>query len=135
MWARLLNWFTGGVIDKAIAGAVAWKTSQTEVDKETIAASIEHAKLAVEQQRLDAEHWLTRLVRPLFAIPVGVYYAKLFLWDKVAGRVLVEVYGWDRAWFVTDPLSPEMFTVSQTDIAAFFGTVAALEIAKRFSRR
>lgn len=53
---------------------------------------------------------INAIVRSLFAAPVAIYYAKLFLWDKVLG------------WGATDPLSADLTHVAWVIIGFYFLT-------------
>ena len=64
--------------------------------------------------------WLTRSVRPAIGWAVVVLLWKLLVFDKALGQ-------WTNG--STDPLSPEIWSVVQTVIYAYFGARAAEKIA------
>jgi len=52
--------------------------------------------------------WVTAMIRPMIAWPIGIYMWKVIVWDKVLG------------WGVTDPLSPEFTQWAGIVITAYF---------------
>ena len=58
----------------------------------------------------------------LFVFPLGIYYAKVIVWDKVLG------------WGVTDPIDPNMWGVFLAVVGSYFGLSAIDRIAKVFRR-
>ena len=111
----------------------AWKTKQNaQTDQERIRADVTveaiKAELGAQQEAraiLIAEQgrWYTAIIRPLFALPFVIYIWKLVVWDKVLGLGS------------TDPLSPELWSVLTTIIAAFFIGRSAEKIASTFTSR
>jgi hypothetical protein len=76
-------------------------------DSERIAAEVELAKLDSRlKSQLIGGKWIT-LIQILWAAPFVIYNAKLVVWDKVLKLG------------VTDPLSPELYSL-QMMIAGFF---------------
>lgn len=66
---------------------------------------------------------INAIIRALFAAPVALYYAKIFLWDKVLGLG------------VTDPLSPELHHVAQIVIGFYFVAEGGTMIARVMKRK
>jgi len=60
---------------------------------------------------------LTRMVRPLFAIPFILFTWKVIVWDKLLG------------WGVTDALDPKMWGVFMAIVIAYFGGRSAERVA------
>ena len=85
-------------------------------------AQINEARDALAQQVVIAEQgrWWTAIVRPLIALPFGVFLWKVVIWDTVLK------YGH------TDPLTPEMYNVMSVVISAYFGSYAVESAAKIF---
>lgn len=111
MLGLILNALTGGVA-RELAGAFNAR-EQAKTDAERIAADERIAALRNlrDVQMAEAGSPINAIVRALFAIPVALYYAKIFLIDKTLG-----------AWFQTstDPLSPELTYVSTAVIGFYF---------------
>lgn len=114
MFATLLSWLAGGgisAIGKQLNRAYELKVNATN-DAERIEAELQIAQLSARQAVLIAEQgsWLTRWIRPAFALPFVIYNAKIVIWDKVLG------------WGTTDPLSPEFWQLQMIVFGAFFLT-------------
>jgi hypothetical protein len=62
---------------------------------------------------------INSIIRALFALPVAVYYGKIFLWDKVL------------ALGATDALSADLLHVSWVIIGFYFLTEATTKIARK----
>ena len=108
----ILNWLTGGGI-AAIGEQLnqAYKTKMTaQTDETKLEASILIKQLEARQAILLAEqaHWMTRPIRPLFALPFLIYNMKVVVWDKVLGLG------------TTDPLGPEMMQMQLYCFSFYF---------------
>ena len=118
----IINALTGGVA-KEIAGAIKAR-EEAKTDQERIAADERIAKLQNlrDVQIAEAGSPINAIVRALFAVPVALYYAKIFLIDKTLG-----------AWFgtSTDALSPELTYVSTAVIGFYFIYEGVRVIGKR----
>lgn len=81
-------------------------------DGARIQAEIAIKQLEGQQMVLlkEQRHWLTRWIRPAFALPFVVYNAKIIIWDKVLGLG------------TTDPLSPEYWQLQMVIFGAYFLT-------------
>lgn len=81
-------------------------------DSERIEAEKTIAQLEARQAVLIAEqgNWITRWIRPAFAIPFIVYNAKILVWDKVLGLG------------ITDPISAEYWQLQMIVFGAYFLT-------------
>lgn len=114
MLARILSWLAGGGI--AAIGRELNRAYQAKLDAKNDAERIEAekqiAQLQARQSVLIAEQgsWMTRWIRPAFALPFIIYDAKIILWDKVLG------------WGTTDPLSPEFWQLQMIVFGAYFLT-------------
>jgi hypothetical protein len=129
MWSMLLS-FLGGPIINGLLGAyrerlkatntqdqMALTLLQKEVDAD-IAARSEVTKLLIAEQG----NWLTRCIRPLFAMPFIIFAFKVVVWDKVLG------------WGTTDALDPNMWSVFNTIIISYFGATAVERVTRIFKR-
>lgn len=92
------------------------------------ARAAEIAQKALEVDKREAEvnasiivaeqgNALTRMVRPLFAIPFILFTWKVVVWDKMLG------------WGVTDALDPKMWGVFMAIVIAYFGGRSAERVA------
>lgn len=114
IWGAILKFATGGglsgVADR-IGDAYERKLqAQTDSDKMRIDAEID--TLTLQQQVLIAEqgNWMTRWIRPAFALPFVIYDFKIVVWDKVLKLG------------TTDPLSPEFWQLQMIVFGAYFIT-------------
>lgn len=88
-------------------------------DSERIAAEVNIALLnaKLESHRIGGR-WIT-LIQIAWALPFVLYNAKLVVWDKMLG------------WGVTDPLSPELYTLQSVIVGFFFVTSTVRLVAGR----
>lgn len=84
--------------------------ADAETEQQRIAADERLKGLQAKQAVLIAEQAnpITRLVRPLFALPFIIYIWKLVVWDKILG------------WGSTDTLSSNLTNVMMIIIGAYF---------------
>jgi hypothetical protein len=114
MLKLLLSWVTGGglsgVADRI--GDAYERKLQAQTDSEKMQIDAEIATLTLQQQVLIAEqaNWLTRWIRPAFALPFVIYDFKIVVWDKVLKLG------------TTDPLSSEFWQLQMIVFGAFFIT-------------
>lgn len=112
--SHILGGLTGGAI-KAIGGQLT-RAYQAKLDAQNddarIQADIRIKALEAQQSVLINEqgHWLTRWIRPAFALPFVVFNIKVVIWDKVLG------------WGTTDALSPEFWQLQMIVFGAYFLT-------------
>lgn len=112
--SHILGELTGGAI-KAIGGQLT-RAYQAKLDAQNddarIQADIRIKTLEAQQSVLINEqgHWLTRWIRPAFALPFVVFNIKVVIWDKVLG------------WGTTDALSPEFWQLQMIVFGAYFLT-------------
>jgi len=83
---------------------------KAQTDHEKLEADQRIQELQAQQSVLIAEqgNWMTRWIRPAFALPFVIYNAKVVVWDKVLG------------WGVTDPLSSDFAQMQMVMIGAYF---------------
>ncbi len=87
-------------------------------DAERIAADVTIARLEARRaSQAIGGRWIT-LVQIAWALPFVIYNAKLIVWDKVLG------------WGVTDPLSPELYTLQSVIVGFFFVTTTIRGLAR-----
>lgn len=93
---------------------------QAQTDEAKIEADTRIKTLEARRDVLVAEsrHPINALIRMMFALPPAVYFAKLWIWDKVLG------------WGITDPISDDMRYVLMAVIGFYF----LYEIAGRLKR-
>ncbi len=121
MGPLLLALFGGvGALTREIAAAYAARQNALS-DRERIEADVRIEALEARRDVLVAESrspW-NQFVRALYALPPGIYLAKLFLFDKVLGLG------------TTDGLSPLLEGVLWTVVGFYF----VADIAERWRRR
>ena len=88
------------------------KAVDATTERERIEASVVVQQLEARQAILLAEqgHWLTRWIRPAFALPFVIYNFKVIVWDKVFGLG------------VTDDLSSSYWQLQMVVFGAYFLT-------------
>jgi hypothetical protein len=91
-----------------------------------MAVELAERELAVQQAEREAQtqiliaeqgNWVTRSVRPLWALPFILFTWKIIVWDKLLG------------WGVTDALDEKMWSVFMIMVAAYFGGRSAEKVA------
>ena len=106
-----------GFLAKIGIGSIATKIADAyqakqnaQTDREKIAADERIKMLEARRDVMVAEGNtpINAIIRALFALPVAIYYGKLFLWDKVL------------AWGATDPLSPDLQWTARIVIGFYF---------------
>jgi hypothetical protein len=114
MISKILSWLSGGAINaigKQLIHAYEIKVS-AQNDQQRIEADMRIAELSAQQAVLIAEqgNWLTRWIRPAFALPFVIYINKVIVWDMVLG------------WGTTPPLSIQMAQLLTVIAGAYFFT-------------
>lgn len=124
LFARVLNFLSGGIADKVLGAYVQYKTSSTEVDKEAIRAGVERTKAEAALLMAEQGNWVTRSIRPLLALPFIIYWWKLIFWDKVIGSIVHanEGAGWNSLLFQTPALSAELNQIGMVVVGAYMLT-------------
>lgn len=123
MLALLARIGIGSIVDRIAAAYEARQNAET--DQERIAADERIRTLEARRDVMVAESGtpINQIIRLLFALPVAVYYAKLFLWDKVF------------ALGATDPLSPDLTKVAWVIIGFYFLSETTSTVARHWRRR
>lgn len=112
----LTSLFGGGIGDQLRRAYEAKLTAQNDADR--ITADLQIARLEARQaSHAIGGRWIT-LIQIAWALPFVIYNAKLILWDKVLG------------WGVTDPLSPELYTLQSVIVGFFFVTTTIRGLAR-----
>ena len=120
MWTWLISFVTGPIFNKILGTVVDGYKAKLAAGNTTEKIAAELAAQQVLLDKREAElnasvviaeqgHWITRMVRPLFALPFIIFTWKIVLWDKILG------------WGVTDPLDPKMWGVFMLVVGAYFG--------------
>jgi hypothetical protein len=114
MIGTILSWLgSSGIaaIGKELNRAYEMKL-QAKNDSERIEADKLISQLNARQQVLIAEqgNWMTRWIRPAFALPFVIYDFKVIVWDKVLKLG------------TTDPISPEFWQLQMIVFGAYFLT-------------
>lgn len=122
MLAWLASIGIGGIVKQIAAAYEARENAKT--DQERIAADERIKALEARRDVLVAEGRspVNAIIRAMFALPVAIYYGKLFLWDKVLG------------WGATDGLSPELSNIAMIVIGFYFVTDTATRITRIIKR-
>lgn len=115
---------TIGSIVSQLANAYAAR-AKAQTDEARIAADVRIKTLEAKRDVMVSEsgNGINQIVRLLFALPVAIYYAKLFVYDKVL------------ALGSTDALSPELTNIAFTVIGFYFLTEGATSVARIIRRR
>lgn len=110
----IVSWFAssgltsiGDQLNRAWESKLRAQTShdKLEADKTIATLNAQQAVLIKEQGS-----WMTRWIRPAFALPFVVYDFKIVVWDKVLGLG------------TTDALSPEFWQLQMIVFGAYFLT-------------
>lgn len=114
MLATILNFFAGGALKTIRDGIIQARRDALNAknDHERIEAEKLIATLEAQQAILIAEQgsWMTRSIRPMFALPFIIFNFKVIVWDKVIMGGATK----------TDPLSAEMFELQMIVFGAYF---------------
>jgi len=130
----MLGWLASLIGGPLIKGALDAYKARLEAGstKEKLAAELAERELGLQQreaelasQVLIAEqgNWMTRWVRPLWALPFIIFTFKIVVWDKVLGLGS------------TDPIDPNMWSVYMLIAGAYFGGRSAEKIAAILKRK
>jgi hypothetical protein len=128
--AAILKWLGSGVLDRVLAHLEARADSETARERVASEVVIEHVRAEIENRRaardiLVAEQgrWLTSLPRPLFAIPLGIW------WTAVIADSLFH-FDWNVA-----ALPPPLDEWAAAIVAALFLVDGGERIARVFLAR
>lgn len=110
----VLGWLGSGTItsigdqlNTAYARRLEAQTDEAKLEADKEIAHLNHQRDILLREQ---DNWLTRAVRPAFAYPPAIYFAKVYIWDKTLG------------WGSTDPLSPELHNLAMVIVGSYFAT-------------
>lgn len=136
-----MEWILGKLIAAPVIGAIlqpiigglltAQKQKLDAVGShEAVAADLAKRSFDLDQKEAEVNasiviaeqgNWMTRSVRPMFALPFIVFCWKVVVWDKVLG------------WGTTDPLDPRMWGVFMAVVIAYMGGRSAERVADKIA--
>lgn len=109
--------FGGGIPDQLRRAYEARLAAKNDADR--IAAEVDIARLEARQaSHAIGGRWIT-LIQIAWALPFVAYNAKLIVWDKMLGLG------------VTDPLSPELYSLQSVIVGFFFVTTTFRAVVRR----
>lgn len=79
------------------------------------------SEVNAEVVKAEQGNWVTRWVRPAFAMPFVLFTWKIVVWDKMLG------------WGTTDPLDPRMWGVFMAVVISYFGGRSAEKVAEKIA--
>jgi hypothetical protein len=115
-----------GLLDgyKAKLGAENTRDSlAADLAKKEIEAEIAARAAASETIKAEQGWWVTAMIRPLFAVPLALYWSKIIIWDKMLG------------WGSTDALGGLVGEWAGLIILAYFVGRPIEKVAMVFGRR
>ena len=118
----------GSALSPVINAALGWQKQKLDAAGSHEARAVELAQQALALEQREAEinadvvkaeqgNWMTRWVRPVWALPFVLFSWKVVVWDKMLG------------WGSTDALDPRMWSVFMLMVAAYFGGRSAEKVA------
>lgn len=122
MLAFLAKIGIGSIATKLAAAYEAHAKAKTDQEKIAAQERIDHLKSIRDVQIAEAGSPINGIIRAGFALPVMLYYGKIFLVDKVLG------------WGSTDPLSAELYDIAMIVIGFYFVSETASRVARIFKR-
>ena len=112
--AKLLSWmFSGGINaigDQLNKAYITKLTSKSEREKLQAQVEMEILSMQLAALKVDQKNWITRWIRPAFALPFVIYDFKIIVWDKVLG------------WGTTEQLPTEFWHLQMVVFTAYFLT-------------
>lgn len=122
----------GAILGPIINGLLTAQKQKLDAVGSHEAVTVDLAKRSFELDQREAEvnasvviaeqgNWITRSVRPLFAMPFIIFCWKVVVWDKVMGLG------------TTDPLDPKMWGVFMAVVIAYMGGRSAERVADKLS--
>lgn len=92
-----------------------------ELAQKTLDLDKREAEVNAEIVKVEQGNWITRWVRPAFALPFVLFTWKIVVWDKILG------------WGTTDPLDPRMWGVFMAVVISYFGGRSAEKVAEKIA--
>lgn len=126
--AKLGTGVIGAILSPIINGFLTAQKQKLDAAGSHEARAVELSQQALALERREAEvnasvliaeqgNWVTRWVRPVWAMPFIAFTWKVIIWDKLLG------------WGTTDPLDPRMWSVFMLMVGAYFGGRSAEKVA------
>lgn len=119
MLAFLAQLGIGTIVSRLAAAYEAREKAKTDAERIAADVRIEQLKARAAVQAAEAGSRINAAIRALFALPVALYYGKLFLYDKVL------------ALGSTDSLSDELTWTARVIISFYFVYEAANVLRRR----
>lgn len=122
----------GAILGPIINGLLTAQKQKLDAVGSHEAVTVDLAKRSFELDQKEAEvnasvviaeqgNWVTRSVRPMFALPFIIFCWKVVVWDKVLGLG------------TTDPLDPKMWGVFMAVVIAYMGGRSAERVADKLA--
>lgn len=122
----------GAILGPIINGLLTAQKQKLDAVGSHEAVTVDLAKRTFELDQKEAEvnasvviaeqgNWITRSVRPMFALPFIIFCWKVVVWDKVLGLG------------TTDPLDPKMWGVFMAVVIAYMGGRSAERVADKLA--
>jgi hypothetical protein len=122
----------GAILGPIINGLLTAQKQKLDAVGSHEAVTVDLAKRSFELDQKEAEvnasvviaeqgNWITRSVRPMFALPFIIFCWKVVVWDKVLGLG------------TTDPLDPKMWGVFMAVVIAYMGGRSAERVADKLA--
>ena len=119
MLAFLANLGIGTIVSRLAAAYEAREKAKTDTERIKADTAIRTLEARRDVMVAEAGSRLNALIRALFALPPAIYFAKLYLWDKVLQLG------------TTDPLSDELWWVATAVIGFYFLHDTARAVMRR----
>lgn len=123
MLAFLAQIGIGSIVDKLANAYVELENAKNDRERIVAEQKIKALEARRDVQIAEAGTPINALIRLLFALPVAIYFGKIYLWDKVLG------------WGVTDPLSPQLTEIAWVIISFYFISETAMGVTRVIRRR
>lgn len=126
----LASFLAGPLLGKAVDAYKAKLDAGNTHDR--IVADVAARELALDQREAELNsavvlaeqgNWITRLIRPAFALPFIFFTWKVVVWDTMLG------------WGVTPELSARMWGVFMAVVVAYFGGRTVEKVVNRIWKR
>lgn len=122
----------GAILQPVIGGLLTAQKQKLDAvgSHEAVAADLAKRSFDLDQKEAEVNanviiaeqgNWMTRSVRPMFALPFIVFCWKVVVWDKVLGLG------------TTDPLDPRMWGVFMAVVIAYMGGRTAERVADKIA--
>lgn len=120
MFKLILNWLTGGVLDRILTTVDTSINNETQ--RESIKAEVTKSYVLAMLETNKADKWLS-IWRGMFVVPTGIYYSAI---------ILDSLFHWD--WNVAALPAP-YDTWGAAIVLALFAADGLVTAAKQFAKR